>query len=69
MPKECRKPTTEGWDTASTQFREFATECIELARNSSSLDQRVVYLKMASAWRQTALRWEKGLPQTGIITA
>jgi hypothetical protein len=59
MRKECSKPFAEGLDTASTQFREFAAECVDLARNSSSLERRVVYLKMASVWHQTALRWEK----------
>jgi hypothetical protein len=59
MPKECSKPIAEGLDTASTQFREFAAECVELARNCSSLERRMVYLNMASVWHQTALRWEK----------
>jgi hypothetical protein len=59
MPKECSRPITEGLDTASTQFREFAAECMDLARNSSSLERRMAYLTMASAWHQTALRWEE----------
>jgi hypothetical protein len=59
MPKECSKPITEGLDTASTQFREFAAECVDLARNSSSPERRMVYLEMASIWHQTALRWQK----------
>jgi hypothetical protein len=59
MPKKCSKPITDGLDTASTQFREFAAECMELAQNSSSLERRTVYLQMASVWHQTALRWEK----------
>jgi hypothetical protein len=69
MPKECCKPITQGLDTASTQFREFAVECMELARNSSSLRQRMVYIKMASAWHQTALRWEKDFHSRGIGAA
>ena len=66
MPKEYCEPITEGLNTASTQFREFAVECMELARKSSSLDQRMVYLKMASAWHQTAQRWEKDFHRRGI---
>jgi hypothetical protein len=69
MPKEYCKPITEGLNTASTQFREFAVECMELARTSSSLDQRMVYLKMASAWHQTAQRWEKDFHRRGIGVA
>jgi hypothetical protein len=69
MPKECSKPITDGLDRASTQFREFAVECMELARTSSSLRQRMVYLKMASAWHQTALRWEKDFNRPGIGAA
>jgi hypothetical protein len=65
MRKECCEPITEGLDRASMQFREFAVECMELARNSSSHRQRTVYLKMASAWHQTALRWEKDFPRRG----
>jgi hypothetical protein len=69
MPKECCKPITEGLDRASTQFRVFAVECMELARSTSSLRQRMVYLKMASAWHQTALRWEKDFHRRGIDAA
>jgi hypothetical protein len=69
MPKECCKPITEGLNTAPTQFREFAVECMELAQKSSSLDQRMVYLKMASAWHQTAQRWEKDFHKRGIGAA
>jgi hypothetical protein len=60
MPKESSAPITEGLDAPSTQFREFAAECMELARKSPSLEQRMVYLKMACVWHQTTLRWEKG---------
>jgi hypothetical protein len=66
MPKAYSKPITEGLNTASTQFREFAVECMELARKSSSLDQRMVYLKMASTWHQTAQRWEKDFHKRGV---
>jgi hypothetical protein len=66
MPKEYSKPITEGLNTASTQFREFTVECMELARKSSSLDQRMVYLKMASTWHQTAQRWEKDFHKRGV---
>ncbi|HXX50809.1 MAG TPA: hypothetical protein VEI98_05920 [Xanthobacteraceae bacterium] len=59
MPKISRGPITEGLDAASTQFREFAAECLKLAQNSPSLARRMTYLKMATAWHQTALYWEK----------
>jgi hypothetical protein len=42
----------------STLFREFAAECMELARNGSP-EKRTIYLKMASLWHDMALRWEK----------
>jgi hypothetical protein len=58
VPKEYSKPIAEGLDAASTQFREFAAECMDLARNSSSLERRMIYVRMASVWHQTALRWE-----------
>ena len=64
MPKEYSTTIAEGLDTASMQFREFAAECMELAQNSSSLERRMVYLKMASVWHQTALRWEKDFHKT-----
>ena len=51
------EPTFEGL-VLSTLFREFAAEYMELARKSPSLEQRMVYLNMASAWHHTAVRWE-----------
>jgi len=58
---------------SSTLFREFATECIELAQTTPSPEKRTMYLKMASVFHQMAQRWEKkslveakrrwGLPQ------
>ena len=59
MPKESSEPITEGLGVPSTQFREFAAECVELARKTASLERRVVYLKMASVLHKTALDWEK----------
>jgi len=61
MPKLCSGPITEGLEAPATQFREFAAEYMELARKSASLERRVVYLNMASAWHQTAIRWETDL--------
>jgi hypothetical protein len=43
----------------STLFREFAAECIELARTASSPGKHALYIKMASVWHQMAQRWEK----------
>jgi len=42
-----------------TQFRGFAAECVELAQKSHSLEQRMVYVRMASVWHKMAIRWEK----------
>jgi hypothetical protein len=43
----------------STLFREFAAECIELARTTPTPEKRKLYLKMASVWHEMAQRWEK----------
>jgi hypothetical protein len=51
------QPTFEGFEP-STLFREFAAECMELARDGSP-EKRRIYLKMASVWFEMALRWEK----------
>ena len=40
-------------------FREFAAECMELAQTAPTPKKRTLYMKMASVWHQTALRWEK----------
>jgi hypothetical protein len=48
----------EGSDP-STLFREFAAECIELARTTQTPEKRALYLKMASVWHEMAQRWEK----------
>ena len=58
MPKENNRVTFEGCDP-STLFREFAAECMELAKTNSSPEKRALYLKMASVWHQMAQRWEK----------
>jgi hypothetical protein len=57
MPKYTSKPVAEGLDTASTQFRELAGECVELAQKSHSPEQRMEYVKMANAWHKMAIRW------------
>jgi len=58
MPKENNGPTFEGLDPP-TLFREFASECMELARTTPTHEKRTLYLKMASVWHQMAQRWEK----------
>ena len=66
MPKENNEPTFEGCEP-STLFREFATECLELAQTSSLPEKHALYLKMASVWHQMAQRWEKkGEPRSEI---
>ena len=51
------EPTFEGLEP-STLFREFAAECMELARGGAP-EKRTMYLKMASLWHANAIRWEK----------
>ena len=58
MPKEDNGIAFEDCDP-STLFREFAGECMELAKTKSSPEKRALYLKMASVWHQMAQRWEK----------
>ena len=53
-----KEPTFEDCEP-SVLFREFATECAELAQGTPSPEKRTLYLKMASVWHQMALRWEK----------
>jgi hypothetical protein len=64
MPKYTSKPIEEGLDTASTQFRELAAECVELAQKSHSPERRMEYVKMANAWHKMAIRWEKDFHRT-----
>jgi len=42
-----------------TLFREFATECMALARSIPSPERRALLLEMASMWQQMAQRWEE----------
>jgi hypothetical protein len=58
MPEKNNDITFEGCEP-SNLFREFASECIELAQMASSPEKRALYLKMASVWHQMAQRWEK----------
>ena len=58
MPKDNKSHTYEDCEP-STLFREFAAECMELAQTTPTPEKRALYLKMASVWHQTALRWEK----------
>jgi hypothetical protein len=58
MSKEDNGIIFEGHDP-STLFREFAAECIELAKTVERPEKRALYLKMAGVWHQMAQRWEK----------
>jgi hypothetical protein len=61
---ENSEPTAAGaLNDPATQFREFATECAELARTTHSPEKRNVYLEMARVWHQMALRWEKKITE------
>ena len=57
MPEKKDVTTFEGCEP-STLFREFATECMELAQTAPP-EKKALYLKMASVWHQMAQRWEK----------
>jgi len=60
MRNENNEPIAAGsLDDSAKQFREFAAECLELARTAASLEKRKVYLEMGRVWHQMALRWEK----------
>jgi hypothetical protein len=62
--RECRKKTTgltfEGLNPAL--FREFATECVELARRSP--EQRALFLEMASMWSSVGRKLVSGVKYT-----
>ena len=65
MRNENSEPIAAGsLDDPAKQFREFAAECMELARTARSLEKRKVYLEMARVWHQMALRWEKRLQRS-----
>jgi hypothetical protein len=51
-------PTFEGL-YPPVMFREFAAECVELAKMAQTPEKRGLYLKMAGVWHQMATRWEK----------
>ena len=56
--RECRNGLTfEGLNPAL--FREFATECMELARGTTSRKERTLFLKLTGMWEQLAQSWEK----------
>lgn len=48
-------------DASSRVFREYAAEFVQLARNATSTESRFLYIKMASIWLETAVRWERDL--------
>jgi hypothetical protein len=48
-------------DASSKMFREYAAEFVQLARNATSTETRFLFLKMASIWQETAIRWERDL--------
>ena len=58
MLTENGEPIFEGLD-APTLFRQFASECVELAQSTPLPEKRTLYMKMASVWHQMALHWEK----------
>ncbi len=54
-------PPEEAPDASSRMFREYAAEFVQLARNATSTETRFLYIKMASIWQETAIRWERDL--------
>jgi acid phosphatase class B len=61
MTKENNSPTFEDLNPPKL-FREFAAECVELARTTSSPDKQRMYLEMARVWHEMAQRWKKFSP-------
>jgi len=57
MPSENNGSMFEGLNPP-TLFREFAAECMELAKTTPTPEKGALYLKMASVWHQMAQRWE-----------
>ncbi len=54
-------PPEEALDASSRMFRKYAAEFVQLARNATSTETRFLYIKMASIWQETAIRWERDL--------
>jgi hypothetical protein len=54
-------PPEDAPDASSRMFREYAAEFLRLARNATSTETRFLYIKMASIWQETAIRWERDL--------
>ena len=54
-------PPEEAPDASSKMFREYAAEFVQLARNATSAETRFLFIKMASIWQETAIRWERDL--------
>jgi len=54
-------PPEDAPDASSRMFREYAAEFLQLARNATSTETRFLYIKMASIWQETAIRWERDL--------
>jgi hypothetical protein len=42
--------------TLANRYREFAAECVRVARQSSDPDDKALLLEMAEAWRRLAER-------------
>jgi hypothetical protein len=58
--KENSEPVAAGGlDDPAKQFREFAAECMELARTTPTPEKHSLYMKMASLWHRMSQRWEK----------
>jgi hypothetical protein len=60
--EQCAVHPPEGApDASSRMFREYAAEFLQLARSATSTEARFLYIKMASIWQETAVRWERDL--------
>jgi hypothetical protein len=47
-------------------YREFADDYKKLARTTTDIFQRELYLKVASAWVHAAIRFENGVETSGL---
>jgi hypothetical protein len=55
MPSERRRePAGCSAMKPSSQYREFAADCLRLARSAKSEDERLILLEMAATWRSLA---------------
>ena len=43
---------------SAKEYREYADECLDWAKTAKSHKEREIFLQMARAWLEAAVRWE-----------